>query len=263
MRKAYANIIYMSFLILIFIVIGVFILKSASNWQKSSTEIRINNIVYIMDDSALLAKLYLEESAKLSLYQAMYDLGKSGEIPGGNALWSDGSADSATGEAVLIQALADATTKNMEKYTKEYTGTFVFPAEIPFYRNVRIYPNGGSLRIVAHGDSPVTVKRISQTQDITIQRSSLINITVNAPFIELYRQLKDAAESARTKLEACNPGEINQKHETFCCTVETAIISSENGCVVNVTAVTKQKFPVYDNGKAVMKPITITTINQP
>lgn len=260
MRKAYANIIYMAVLILIFMVLGAFMITSIFDRHAGRAEIRINNIVYLMDDSASLAKLYLDDSMRLSLYQSMYDLGRSGLNPDTGNVWFNGGVDSTPDEAQILQAIEDATAEHLAKYTKQYTVTSIFSAEVPFYMNVRIYPNRSYLRAVASASSPVTVKRITQDQQITIQRSSLINLTVNAPFMELYREVKEAAESAKPKLQACNSGEINQNHETFCCTVETAVVSSANGCEVKIEGKTKQFFPVWDGSRSVMEPLPITAV---
>jgi len=159
-QKGMANIIYIMGLILMCIISLAYIVPFLSQQpEKNVVEIAVNNYVYLMRDSVEMAKLYLDNAARYSLYQAMYENGRDGGFESTEKdnqieydainyrLWYN-NTDTAPTESDITDALEEAFEENFEKYTKDQSVTGLFAVGIPRYNKITITnANNYSLRL--------------------------------------------------------------------------------------------------------------------
>lgn len=259
-RKGFSSLIYISFLILIFIIIGSFLIKSMLDRQVDEAEVGVNNIVYIMRDAVDLAKLYTENSARLSLYQAMYDLGRNGgfnSIDGQYAVWCNATSENAPTPDEVIQNLGTETLRNFRKYTAVQTVITIFPVRIPSYNDMVIFPEGSYLRIFSEGTAPIETTRIAPDgEEIRMQKSSIINVSLSVPYIQLFEESRRLYDEIKAELPGCNIGKIEKNIEKFCCHIKSEVVNSAN-CEVKVEAVSRDVFLIWNGNEVALEPITL------
>ena len=272
MKGTYATLFYGGALVLIFFIIGAFVITPTFARPKDdSGAILVNNIVYALRDSLELSKLYIDTSARYSLYQAAYDNAKNGGFADSEprrtftndgseyVVWYDGK-DFSPSQDSLEKSLEIAAGENFKEYMKVGGVTAIFPVTLPSYggldiENVANY----SVMILSKGDADLSLKRVTGNEhEITVERSSDIEMEVEIPYFQLAEEAKALQKEIEEYLSACEKGALEVSRDSWCCSAESEIINDSAGlCLVKVEVVTKKKFLVQDEDKTVFSPIRL------
>jgi hypothetical protein len=238
-------------------------------------ELEVDNIIYLMRDSVDAAKLFVDNSARYSLYQAMYDNGKMGGFTGGSAqvisyggeeyaAWYDGSDISPT-EKYVTDSLASAAFDNFMEYQeklKTRSVTAILPVPVPGYSGMEVENvNGYSLVLKGTGDSDIALSRkAKEGSHITVQKSSLINLTIDAPYFRLFEMSKDAHDAIVKSMGTCTKDAIEKSEDKGCCTIDVKVLEGGEECLVKVEAKSKARYLVWNGKKAALEPITLVFV---
>jgi len=267
-KKGMVNIIYIAGLILIFTISVAYIRPIFSDPKASVVEISINNNIFVMRDSLEMAKMYVDNAARYSLYQSMYDNGLKGglrssrfQYKGMNyTVWYN-NMDRAPKAGDIIKALEETAAENMEKYTKKESIRSFFIVEIPGYKDTKIENiNNYTVRLQASGSSDLQLKNTLKTdEEITVKKSSDINITVYAPYFELYRQALEYHKDVERGLSECDKAVIEKNNEDIgCCTINAKVLETDDGsCLVKAEVATKKKFLIWNGTDTLLEPVKL------
>jgi hypothetical protein len=273
-QKGMANIVYIVGLIVIFIISITYIRPFLSKPKANVVEIAINNNIYLMRDSLEMAKLYIDDAAGNSLYQAMYENGKRGGFSSSESerlnfegkeyvLWYN-NKDSSPTENDITRALESVVEKNLENYTKEEVITSIFKVRIPGYDQITVMSdNGAGVRVLGTGSGYLSVTRVTEDEEeIVIQKSSKIDILLHLPYYQLYKEALDYHEYLHEPftdmLADCDKAVIEKTMDEFGYTLTSKVMDTTDGsCLVKVEAATKREFLVWDGSKAVLEKISL------
>jgi len=269
-QKGMANIIYIMGLILMCIISLAYIVPFLSQQpEKNVVEIAVNNYVYLMRDSVEMAKLYLDNAARYSLYQAMYENGRDGGFESTEKdnqieydainyrLWYN-NTDTAPTESDITDALEEAFEENFEKYTKDQSVTGLFAVGIPRYNKITITnANNYSLRLEGTGTADLSVGNTMESGErIAVEKSSLINMTVHAPYYKLYQEALEFHKALEEKLLTCDKAAIEKTTDKSSYTLDVKVLDTDDGsCLVRVNVSSKKKFLVWNGTNTTLEEI--------
>ncbi len=260
-------------LILMLIISFYFLKPQLTGDETKSLELSINNIVYMMRDSLDIAKIYLDNAARYSLYQAIYDDGANGghgrlsgaksvQVKGINyALWYDSSDQGAippTDEKITT-AITEDTGYNFGSYITGRMINAIFPVSIPAYSAPEIANiDDHSLRLEIDAQDPIQLNQTIKTGDeLTVSKNADIDMTLSIPYYKLYREALKEYDIIKGGMSQCSG--MEKKEERFDYTIDVSILENTGtGCIVKFEAATKKKYLVWveDKNSASMEPIS-------
>jgi hypothetical protein len=273
-----ANFIFLlAFAMMFFISMSFITFFTAGPDQANIVELSVDNNVYMLRDSLDTATIYLDNSARYSLYQAAYDNGRRGGynniesdesikfiVLEGNSfvLWYD-NADISPSVELLTNYLSEEATTNLEKYSKDVNLESIFSILLPTYAKPGITNiNDYSLKLVAEGDRVLTLSRKTEMGDeITVSKSSVIDLTLHVPYFFLFKKAKEYQQELVPSLEVCTFGGLEKEEWLYSGKVEL-LENDGTKCVVKVAVSTKEKFLVWDGEKTVLSPVSIIFLMQ-
>ncbi len=269
-----ANIVYIMGLIAMCSISLAYIVPSISRQPEANViDIALENTIFIMQDSLELAKVYIDDSAMYSVFQASYDNGQAGGLDGGcemlehegesYALWYNNKDIAPTLDEVEI-ALQSAVKDNFRGYTDGKVVTAIFTVVTPTYSKITVR-NLDNHSIGMEGTSNADLSVAWSTEggnDVTVWRSSKVSLTADVPYYKLYHEAlafhRVLHEPFEERLVDCDKGEIEKTVDGPGYTLESKVMDTEDGaCLVKVEVSTKKSYPVWDGDKSVLEKISL------
>jgi len=226
-------------LTILLILVTVIIISSLQFfWQTSTerrTEVQFSEDIYVTQNALKLSKLYVESAMDYSVYQAMFDTGRN-ELP---------SSDS-----VLTDKLAEATAKNMKKYTESGYNFIGKTISLPQYAQ-------GSIIIKKTSDNRLNVSasasgNIYHEETLIGQmENKLVRLGLDSKIERIYPfdyfSLYDKALSVLNGLKDCTSE--TKTDGSYAISLDAK--KKSKPCIVKISVTdTSRKFPVF-NGTSV------------
>ncbi|MBN1896830.1 MAG: hypothetical protein JW789_03850 [Candidatus Aenigmarchaeota archaeon] len=267
MRKGnVANIVYAAGLVIMFIISVYYILPALSNTDKNPVMVMVDNTVYLLKDSAEVAKSFVDNSARYSLYQAVYSNSLKGGMNqtvnavsiGGTTyeLWYDG-ADVSPDEVRIKEELR----KTFSHWFSMYVGRSVIKAFTPVmppkyndftFRNDGYYHTG----VFAESDDVMRAQMTMENGDaLTVSVNADINMSLPIPYFLLVSEGREFKDDIKGQLTNCS-SELTKSYEKPELIFSSMATISDGYCIVAVDITSKREFLVWD-GSASFKPITL------
>ncbi len=271
MRRKGLTGIFLTFgLIIIYITSLIYIIPHFSGTYDNSAEKRINNMVFLLRDTADLAKNYLDTAARYSLQQAAYENGKLGGLESIDpsratkhenvfyTLWYR-NGDVSPDRVDMLESIIEKTNNNFMQYTDDGSINALIWVTIPGYDKPIISNiDNQSLSLSISGDNLLSVLHETEEGDkITISKDSDIELAIRVPYFALFNDAKSYHYELIPKLPGCKENEIEVKNESFCCVTTSEVVESSGGCKVKVETITKKKFLIWNGTDAVFEPIRL------
>lgn len=275
-----ANIVYIMGLIAMCSISLAHIVPSISRQPESNViDIALENRIFMMQDSLELAKLYLDDAAMYSIYQAMHDNGVNGgfESMGGSSLlqyeghkytvWYN-NMDIAPDESDITDALEAATKANLKKYTEDGSIRAFFFVPMPRYNSITVTNlEGQGVRLEASSASGLSLRETAESGDVlTAGRNSTIDLRLPSPYFSLYGIAKGYHDELEGKLPDCEKASIEIMNEDKgCCSADLHVLDSTDGsCLVRVEVKSKEGLVVWDpdDEKSVLAPVSLVFLER-
>lgn len=272
--KGLANEIYAIGLILLFVMAYYLIIPMMNYSSNEVIDVRIKNEIFMMEDSLEAAKAYLLQSARYSMYQAVYDnaaKGGSRSYDDGTFLELDGdkyclwynNGDISPSDQEITEDLENTTYTNLKKYTDRKMITVIFPVITPAYEELLITRiNDFTLHVNAVADEKLSVKRAMENADeVSVKKDSSIDTDISIPYYAMVHQAKEANDYNSERISSCSD-DLNYVKDSSFSVVESSIEDKDGKCLVKVTVTSKKKFLVWNGKEVGLQPVTITFLQR-
>jgi hypothetical protein len=222
-----------------------------------------------------MTKVYLDNSARYSLYQAMHDNANKGgfrdverrmlEYGGTNyTLWFNNTPKAPALDDITVH-LGEEVMENFMSYTEHDTIYSFFLIKLPDHDEIEIRNlNNFSMDIVIPSDSLLSYSMRAENDDeITVEKSSLINISIYTPYYKLYHVALEQHNELGGKLRTCAKADIERAADEFLYTLDVEVLDTEDGsCLVMVNASSKRRFLVWNGTNITLEEISLVFLER-
>ncbi|UCD02721.1 MAG: hypothetical protein JSV63_02945 [Candidatus Aenigmatarchaeota archaeon] len=265
--KGMVNILYALALIIMLLMSLRYITPTLLAFEEDPVEIKLDSMVYTLRDSLEIAKLYLDNSARYSLYQAAYNNSLNGgleDIPPDAvlhegvvySLWYD-DVEMSPDLADFSEALNSRFNKNFLEYLAGYSIDAIFKVKIPQYEEASVSPVSEgfytSVDIVGKENLVIT-RTTSYDEVITITKNPDISLIEELPYFRLFEEAKQYHNTIKRNLADCDDDVLQAGNESFCCIITAEVVEDGDKCMVKVEAVTRKKFLVWNGEDVAFEP---------
>ncbi len=178
------------------------------NRPEMIRSVTLHQEYYTMDNALGLARLYLGTALRYSMYQAMYDNGRRGGFPGGEAemyntyaLWYD-NGDTHPDEQALLENLEGPALAGLGRYLEsDYVFLDDYAVKLPQYTGLEIQKTPeGEILAKAAADRNLWIRRVMQNLDeVELEKKANLEEGFGEAYLGLYQRSAEQLGAAKEK----------------------------------------------------------------